>query len=141
MKIAVSSDNQTDITGHAGHCSQFWIYDLDETTGDNKQLLQLTQDQTFHATPVTDPHPLDNVQVLISGSMGSGLARRLEAKGISAIVTPETDPDAAVAAYLVGSLVRGTPEEHDNSHSHSSHSHSAEGGHNSESGCKCGATV
>lgn len=118
MKIAVSSDNQTDITAHAGHCLQFWIYDIGASDDESKQLLQLTKEQSFHATPVTDPHPLDGVQVLISGSMGSGLARRLESKGIKAIVTPETDPDAAVAAYLVGSLVTGTPEEHGNIEHH-----------------------
>lgn len=33
MKIAVSSDNQTDITGHAGHCLQFWIYEVDADNG------------------------------------------------------------------------------------------------------------
>ncbi|MGI0484141.1 NifB/NifX family molybdenum-iron cluster-binding protein [Pantanalinema rosaneae CENA516] len=118
MKIAVSSHNQTDITGHAGHCLQFWVYELDLPEVQTKQLLQLTKDQSFHATSATDPHPLDDVQVLISGSMGSGLARRLASKGIQPIVTPETDPDAAVAAYLVGSLVTGMPEEHGHTHTH-----------------------
>lgn len=112
MKIAVSSQNQTSVTGHAGHCRKFWIYDVDTTVA-SRQLLELTKDQSFHTTSAKEPHPLDDVQVLISGSMGSGLARRLEAKGIKPIVTPETDPDAAVAAYLVGSLVVGEPEDHD----------------------------
>lgn len=117
MKIAVASDNQTEVTAHAGHCLQFWIYDVNGSDDEGKQLLQLRKDQSFHATPATEPHPLDQVEVLISGSMGSGLARRLEAKGIKPIVTPETDPDAAVAAYLVGSLVVGALEEH-GKHSH-----------------------
>lgn len=130
MKIAVSSDNQTDITAHAGHCLQFWIYEIDLPAVETKQLLQLTKDQSFHATPATAAHPLDDVQVLISGSMGSGLARRLEAKGIQPIVTPETDPDAAVAAYLVGSLVTGTPEAHE-------HAHISASGHGSAETCRC----
>jgi predicted Fe-Mo cluster-binding NifX family protein len=130
MKIAVSSDNQTDITGHAGHCLQFWIYDVAASDDESKQLLQLAKDQSFHATPATAPHPLDSVQVLISGSMGSGLAHRLESKGIKPIVTPETDPDAAVAAYLVGSLIMGTPEEHGHTHSHDEPDHSGECGCN-----------
>lgn len=118
MKIAVSSDNQTDITGHAGHCLQFWIYEVDVDNGESKQLLQLSKDQSFHATAATEPHPLDGIQALISHSMGSGLARRLASKGIQPIVTSETDPDSAVAAYLVGSLVMEMPEEHGHSHTH-----------------------
>lgn len=129
MKIAVSSNNQTDITGPAGHCLQFWIYDMDAVTEDeSKKLLQLTKEQSFHAASASDPHPLDEVQVLISSSMGTGLARRLESKGIKPIVTPEIDPDAAVAAYLVGSLITGTPEEHE-------HTHDTEQDHTGE--CKC----
>ncbi len=131
MRIAVSSNNQTDITGHAGHCLQFWVYELDLPAVQTKELLQLNKNQSFHATPASEPHPLDNVQVLISGSMGSGLARRLEAKGIKPIVTSETDPDAAVAAYLVGSLVTGTPEEHGHAHTHD-----AEHDHADACGCK-----
>ena len=118
MKIAVASQNEADITKHAGHCLKFWIYEIDLPTVQDKYLLQLTPDQTFHATSACDPHALDDVNVLIGGSMGSGLARRLKAKGITPIVTPETDPDAAVAAYLVGSLVTGIPEEHDHPHDH-----------------------
>lgn len=130
MKIAVSSQNQTEITAHAGHCLQFWIYELDLPAVQNKQLLQLSKDQSFHATSPIDPHPLDDVQVLISRSMGTGLARRLESKGIQPIVTSETDPDAAVAAYLVGSLVTGTPEEH-------GHTHNSEVGHEAADECGC----
>ncbi|HEY9832652.1 MAG TPA: NifB/NifX family molybdenum-iron cluster-binding protein [Stenomitos sp.] len=133
MKIAVSSQNQTTVTGHAGHCLKFWIYNVD-TPDESRQLLELSKDQSFHATPPQKPHPLDDVQVLISGSMGSGLAHRLEAKGIKPIVTPETDPDAAVAAYLVGSLVLGAPEDHDHTHEH-------EDGHEQEGKCGCSSGV
>jgi len=82
MKIAVSSQNQTNVTAHLGHCQTFWLYDVDDTTIQNKQLLQLTKDQSFHESSPKTPHPLDTVQVVISGSMGRGLAHRLESKGI-----------------------------------------------------------
>jgi predicted Fe-Mo cluster-binding NifX family protein len=128
MKIAVSSQNQTHVTAHLGHCQKFWIYDVDGTTIQNKQVLQLTQDQSFHESSPKDSHPLDSVQVLISGSMGRGLARRLESKGIHPIITSETDPDTAVTAYLAGSLVVSTPEDH-------AHAHAA--GHDHEGECGC----
>lgn len=131
MKIAVSSDNQTDITGHAGHCLQFWVYEILPSLGESKQLVQLAKDQSFHASSATEPHPLDNVQVLISGGMCSKLAHRLESRGIQPIVTPETDPDAAVAAYLVGSLVTEAPREHEHTHDHTAeHDHAGECRHN-----------
>lgn len=130
MKIAVSSQDQTHVTAHLGRCQKFWLYDVDDTTVQNKQVLQLTKDQSFHESSPKDPHPLDTVQVLISGSMGRGLARRLESKGIQPIITSETNPDRAVTAYLAGSLVVSTPEEHDHAHDH-------EAGHDHEGECGC----
>lgn len=130
MKIAVSSQNQTHVTAHLGHCQKFWIYEVEDTTIQGKQLLQLTKDQSFHESSPKDPHPLDTVQVVISGSMGRGLANRLESKGVQPILTPETDPDTAVTAYLTGSLVVGSPEAH-----HHSHDHEAEDRTEGECGC------
>jgi predicted Fe-Mo cluster-binding NifX family protein len=112
MKIAVSSQNQTQVTGHLGRCQKFWIYDVDDTTIQTRQLLQITKDQSFHESSPKDSHPLDTVQVMISGGMGRGLARRLESKGIQPLITAETDLDAAVMAYLTDTLVVMTPEEH-----------------------------
>ena len=137
MKIAVSSQNQTNVTGHLGHCQKFWIYDVDDTTIQNKQLLQLTKNQSFHESSPKETHPLDDVQVLISGSMGNGLSRRIESKGIKPIVTPETDPDTAVNAYLAGSLIVKTQEERDRDHeAEHGHDHGAEAEHDGKCGCE-----
>lgn len=130
MKIAVSSQNQTHVTAHLGHCQKFWLYDVDDTTIQNKELLQLSKDHSFHESSPKDPHPLDVVQILISGSIGRGLARRLKSKGIQPVITPETDPDTAVKAYLAGSLVVSTLEKHDHAHAH-------EAGHDHEGECGC----
>ena len=135
MKIAVSSQNQTNVTGHLGHCQKFWIYDVDDTFIQNKQLLELAKAQSFHESSPKDSHPLDDVQVMISGSMGNGLACRLESKGIKPIVTPETDPDAAITAYLAGSLIVKTQEERDRDHA-AEHAHGAEDDHKDKCGCK-----
>jgi predicted Fe-Mo cluster-binding NifX family protein len=118
MKIAVSSQNQNSVTAHLGHCQKFWIYDVDGTTIQDKQLLQLSKEQSFHESSPKVPHPLDAMQVLISGSMGQGLVRRLESKDIKPIITSETDPDRAVASYLAGSLAIISPEEQDHAHDH-----------------------
>lgn len=130
MKIAVSSQNQTQVTGHLGRCQKFWIYEVENHTIQGKEPLQITKDLSFHESSPKDPHPLDTVQVLISGGMGQGLARRLASKGIQPLITTETDPDTAVMAYLAGTLATLTPEEHhqrehgdDPDHHHGEHHH------------------
>ncbi|NJM12271.1 MAG: nitrogen fixation protein [Synechococcaceae cyanobacterium SM1_2_3] len=112
MKIAVASQNRRDITEHAGRCRKFWIYQIAEQQIMGKALLELPLEQSFHESSPHDPHPLDEAQVLIAGGMGDGLRRRLEVRGIIGIVTPETDPDRAVAAYLNGSLIVGPSKPH-----------------------------
>ncbi|MCC6135925.1 MAG: nitrogen fixation protein [Candidatus Contendobacter sp.] len=124
MKIAVTSQNRRTITEHAGKCRKFWIYNVDQGQTTDRELLELPLEQSFHESSPHDPHPLDDVQVLISASMGPGLHQRLMAKGITVLMTPETDPDAAVAAYLQGTLISGAgscdhgSDDHDHHHHH-----------------------
>jgi predicted Fe-Mo cluster-binding NifX family protein len=113
MKIAVASQNRHAITEHAGRCRKFWIYAIEEGTVARKELLELPKEQSFHESSPYAPHPLDDVQVLIAGNFGTGLLGRLATMGIEPIVTPETDPDHAVTAYLDGSLVIGAPRPHE----------------------------
>ena len=112
MKIAVTSQNRKTITGHAGQCRKFWIYNIEQGQPTGRELLELSLEQSFHESSPHEPHPLDGVQVLIAASMGPGLSQRLAAKGIIALMTQETDPDRAVAAYLDGSLTVGLPKPH-----------------------------
>ena len=125
MKIAVASQNRHAITEHAGRCRKFWIYQVEQDKTLNKELLELPKDQSFHDSSPHEPHPLDDVQVLIAGGMGQGLRQRLAMKGITGLVTPETDPDQAVSAYLAGRLTMGTPEPH--AHGEGAHHHRHEG--------------
>jgi predicted Fe-Mo cluster-binding NifX family protein len=112
MKIAVASQNRKAITGHAGKCRRFWIYEIENSAVKDKTLLELPRDQSFHAYQGSAPHPLQGVAILITGGMGEGLVRRLAIMGVEAIVTPETDPDQAIAAWLQGTLERGQREDH-----------------------------
>ena len=110
MKIAVASQNRKIVTGHAGKCRRFWVYDIEGGAVKDKQLLDLPREQSFHDHQGPAPHPLAGVQVLITGGMGEGLARRLAGMGIEGLITTETDPDRAVTAYLAGTLPLGQPE-------------------------------
>lgn len=128
MKIAVASQNRRTITEHAGKCRKFWIYETEQDKIVRKELLELPREQSFHDSSPHSPHPLNGIQVLIAGSMGQGLSHRLAHKGIVGIVTPETDPDRAVTAYLDGSLAVLSPGSHDHDHDHG-HGHGHGGQH------------
>jgi predicted Fe-Mo cluster-binding NifX family protein len=116
MKIAVTSQNRKTITGHAGKCRKFWVYEVEEGAIQGRELLELPIEQSFHESPIDAPHPLDGVNVLIAGSMGAGMQNRMKQKGTLAVATSETDPDRAVAAWLDGTLPEAAPEAHDHEH-------------------------
>lgn len=116
MKIAVASQNRREITGHTGRCRKFWIYQIEQDAIAGKELLELTKEQSFHETSRWEPSQLDDVEVLIAGGMGSGLARRLPEKNIRALVTKETDPDQAVEHFLQGTLQTEPFEPHEHGH-------------------------
>lgn len=121
MKIAVTSQNRKTVTGHAGKCRKFWVYEVDSADVKGRTLLELPMQQSFHASHGAGAHPLDSVNVLITGGMGMGLRERLKQKGIVAVATAETDPDRAVNAWLNGSLAELAPEDH--AHGHGPHHH------------------
>ncbi|MCC0178143.1 dinitrogenase iron-molybdenum cofactor biosynthesis protein [Waterburya agarophytonicola K14] len=106
MEIAVASQNKSSITSHTGKCRNFWIYEVNPKEVLGKELIELSSEHTFYNSSPHDPHPLDNVRVLISGKIGKGLMRRLEKQGIEGVVTLESDPDLAVISYLENSLVQ-----------------------------------
>lgn len=105
MQIAISSQNRKTITAHAGKCRNFWVYDIVQGRVSDKRLLVLPLEQTFHAIHHDGAAALAGVDVLITGSLGNGLYRRLQERGIQSIVTAEDDPDSAVNAFLAGELV------------------------------------
>ncbi len=128
VKIAVTSQNRRTVTEHAGKCRKFWVYQIEQGQVAGRELLELPIEQSFHESSPQAPHPLDAVQALIAGGMGPGLQHRLAARGITALVTSETDPDQAVAAYLQGALkVAASPCEQ-GSHQHHHHHHPRTGG-------------
>ncbi len=124
MKIAVTSQNRKTITEHAGKCRKFWVYDITQQQIAGKELLELPLAQSFHESAQTSgpqaAHPLDGITVLLAGSAGQGLKNRLAQKGIQTLVTTETDPDQAVAAWLNGTLAL-VQTTHECDHDHDGH--------------------
>ena len=124
MKIAVCSQNRKEVTGHAGRCRKFWIYEIEDKAVKNKDLLELPIEQSLHEmnhNPVTDAHfvhPAYDADVLIAGGMGPGLVNRLQMNGTRGIITPEKDPDKAVDLFLNDALPTEEPHAHGHGHGH-----------------------
>lgn len=104
MKIAFTSQNRKDITGHAGQCRRFRIFELENEAVVSDAFVELAPDETFHASHHAWPSALEGVRVLVTGGMGPGLRHRLAALGVRAVVTSETSAERAIAALLAGKL-------------------------------------
>ena len=100
MKIAVTSQNRNTVTEHAGACRKFWIFTVKDNKILTKQLLELPREQSFRESDPHAEHPLDDIDILITAGMGSGLAQRLKRKGIQALLTDVSDPVDAVNQVL-----------------------------------------
>ncbi len=100
FKIAVCSQNRKTVTEHAGKCRKFWVYDIEQGRVVGKNLLELAKEQSFHETTHGQEHLLDGVAIMLGASMGDGLKRKLEQRGIQGVLTTENDPDQAVAVLL-----------------------------------------
>lgn len=111
MQIAVTSQNRRTITQHAGKCRAFMIYAVEEGEVRARNLVELPMGASFHDSHEGLPQALCGVDVLITGSMGAGLSRRLAQHGIRALITEEEDPDTAVADFVAGRL-QAIPNNH-----------------------------
>jgi predicted Fe-Mo cluster-binding NifX family protein len=101
MKIAVTTQNFRTVTGHAGRARRFLIFDVQ--AGAEPALvarLDLPRELAMHDFHGDGPHPIDDVDVLLSQGFGDGFAQRMARRGILTIATDQTDPVAAVHAYL-----------------------------------------
>ena len=98
--IAVASQNRRTVTGHAGRCRRFKLFEL----GAPQQVgeLELAPEAVLHEAALGPEHPLGQAVALIAASMGDGVRRRLAQFGIESYLTEEADPARAVAQYLAG---------------------------------------
>ncbi len=112
-KIVVTSQNRRTVTGFAARCRNFnlFIVQPERKRIISKEAYELFRHETYFETPSDQPHPLDDVDVLITGGMGSGLLKELEMRGIERLVTTEKDPVSAVKMYLRDTLPTTAVEE------------------------------
>jgi predicted Fe-Mo cluster-binding NifX family protein len=111
MRIAVTSQNFKTITRHAGRARRFLVFQSD-AVGRSPVQLDLEARFAMHGFDDAMPHPLDGVDVLITGSAGDGLTRRLARRHIRVVCTAEIDPKEAVEHFIEGRLAPGAPHDH-----------------------------
>ena len=114
MKIGVTSQNFKTITGHAGKTRRFLVFTQD---GEGKAVeidrLDLPKALSMHEFR-GDVHPIDDLEVLITGGCGDGFSQRMAGRGIRVVTTSETNPKKAVTAVFAGlTLPEAAPHAHD----------------------------
>jgi predicted Fe-Mo cluster-binding NifX family protein len=116
MKVAVTSKDGQSISGHAGHCKGFLVYEVEAGQVSGPTRVELQAAETLHASEHRLPEALGAIKVLISGGMGNGLFTKLKEAGVEPIVTAEVDPKRALSALLAGTLSVLAPHTHGDCH-------------------------
>ena len=126
MRIAVTSQNFRSVTGHAGRARRFIVFEAAAGAPAREvERLDLDAAMAIHGFDPRARHPLDDMDVLITGGAGEGFVRHMTARGVRVVATGETDPALAVAAFLAGrvqSASAGCSHDHsdlgDDAHDH-----------------------
>ena len=117
MRIAITSQNFRTVTGHAGRARRFIVFEAGgQAPLREVERLDLDANMTIHGYDHEAGHPLDSMQVLITGGAGEGFVRHLAARGVQVVATDESIPELAVEAFLAGRVKSATQACH---HDHS----------------------
>lgn len=133
MQVAFTTQNRKTITGHAGLCRNFLVLNIKNGLISEPRLVEVSKEQSFHELADDTQHPLDGVDLLLSGSMGLCLQQKLARRGLRALITSEIDPSLAIRELLNGTLLlQNASSGHPHDHEH------ADGQHSHPEGEKCG---
>ncbi len=109
MKIAIPTKQYASVSGHAGQCREWLIYDcMPGQPLPDAQRIALEKEQVLHHFDDSGPHPLDGVEIVVAGSAGDGFIRHMQKRGAQVLLTGETDPTAALEKILAGEALPDT---------------------------------
>jgi len=128
MRIAVSTSDDRTVGGHLGRASRFFIYTVEGERPAGRDLRLVAPihppegSGLPHGSHEAMVEALSDCSAVLTGGIGPGMVRALNAVGITAVVTDLTDPDAAVSAFVQGQLeparAVGTCGCHGHGHGH-----------------------
>lgn len=123
LRIGVTSQNFRTITGHAGKARRFLIYGCNET-GDWVEIerLDLPKEMSMHEFRGNE-HPIDRLDILITGGCGAGFFNRLRNRGVEVVATSETSPLTAIKTLIAGDPLPPCEPHDDDQHHHDGHDH------------------
>jgi len=119
MKIGITSQNFKTITGHAGKTRRFLIYES-KSGGEPVELERwdFPKEMSMHEYRGSEPHPLQQLDIMITGGCGEGFKNKLARMGVLVLATGETDQLAAAQAVSRGeTLPPAVESDHDHGHS------------------------
>jgi predicted Fe-Mo cluster-binding NifX family protein len=115
MRIAVASRDGRTVAGHIGKCKQWLVFDVEKSERDKEPQAQqaeqitLQKSQVFHHFKDEGPHPLSDCVAVIGASAGESFISKMARRGITAVLTAETDPAKAVADYVIQKIIPPKP--------------------------------
>ena len=111
LKVAVPTDDGDTISRHFGQAKFFKIINLENDRVVSSEMRPKATHQHGDYSQSAAVHPgqqmvedLADCQVLISGGMGEPVLNRATAAGLKVFLTGNTSIDAALQAYLAGTL-------------------------------------
>ncbi len=115
--VAITSQNKKTVTNHAGSCRNYLIYTIEDDQVTNKQTLELSTNETlkytFHEDQSENPkNLLFDVDILLTGSIGSGGINHLARQNVTAYIIEEKDPELAIEKLIKGTLEAFAPVSH-----------------------------
>lgn len=117
MKIAVVTDDHQTISAHFGRAAYYEIFTIENGKVAGRQAVGRANHQH---TNINEPHqeghqhnhnhnamiePILDCKVLITRGMGNGAYNALKSRSIEPFITDIREIEAAVSAYLAGTLI------------------------------------
>lgn len=106
MKIAIATKHFNEVSGHAGQCRHWLLYDLSAHRASQllppPQRIELQREEVLHTFEDDRPHPLDGVDLAVVASAGDGFIRHMKKRGCEVLLTGESNPELAITLIVAG---------------------------------------
>ncbi|MGC4079984.1 MAG: hypothetical protein QM702_23635 [Rubrivivax sp.] len=109
MRVAVAVEASGQISGHAGQCRHWLIYDCQAGAPlPEPHPVELAREQLPHHFKDDGPHPLRGCEILVVGSAGEGFVRHMAGWGAQVVRTGERDARRALEHLIAGEALPDT---------------------------------
>lgn len=106
MKIAIATKQFREVSGHAGQCRHWLLYDLSAHRAGRllpaPQPVELQREEVLHTFADDRAHPLDGIDLAVVASAGDGFIRHMKKRGCDVLLTGESDPATAITRIVAG---------------------------------------